>query len=210
MPEATAVSARDARTTLVESAARARVAVSLKAVDGAWPLYGAVAVEPAMDIGAALAEGGAIAEPALLSRLGISLGDRVRVGRTELEIRGVILREPDNRRILQLRPAHDRLAATLDAAQVLVPGALAEFSWRLMLPPGTDAAAILARLEAEADARWQVRSLADVQPRVSRFTDRLATYLTLAGLTALLTGGVWASASRSTATSARAARPSRP
>src|SRR5262249_22132464 len=40
------------------------------------------------------------------------------------------------------------------------------------------------------DARWRARAYGEVQPEVARFTDRLATYLTLAGLTALLTGGL--------------------
>ena len=39
---------------------------------------------------------------------------------------------------------------------------------------------------------WQARGQRDVQPQVTRVTDRLATFLTLAGLTALLTGGVLA------------------
>ena len=40
------------------------------------------------------------------------------------------------------------------------------------------------------DAGWRARSPRDVQPQVTRVTDRLATFLTLAGLTALLTGGL--------------------
>ena len=56
---------------------------------------------------------------------------------------------------------------------------------------GVDAEAVLARLRAEnPEARWRARGTRDVQPRITRFTDRLASYLTLAGLTALLIGGV--------------------
>ena len=40
------------------------------------------------------------------------------------------------------------------------------------------------------EARWRARGTRDVQPQIVRFTDRLASYLTLAGLTALLIGGV--------------------
>ena len=42
----------------------------------------------------------------------------------------------------------------------------------------------------DPDAHWRARGTRDVQPRITRFTDRLASYLTLAGLTALLIGGV--------------------
>ena len=40
------------------------------------------------------------------------------------------------------------------------------------------------------DAGWRASSPRDVQPQITRVTDRLATFLTLAGLTALLTGGL--------------------
>ena len=45
-----------------------RVVVSLKAVDAAYPLYGEVELEPALDIQTALAGGGAVVEPGLLPR----------------------------------------------------------------------------------------------------------------------------------------------
>ena len=40
------------------------------------------------------------------------------------------------------------------------------------------------------DARWRARGTRDVQPQVTRFTDRLASYLAMAALTTLLIGGV--------------------
>ncbi len=62
---------------------------------------------------------------------------------------------------------------------------------RLALPEGRDAEAELARIRAvDPEARWRARGTRDVQPQIVRFTDRLASYLTLAGLTALLIGGV--------------------
>ena len=40
-----------------------RVAVSLKAVDDAYPLYGAVGLEPPRELAQALAGGGAVVDP---------------------------------------------------------------------------------------------------------------------------------------------------
>lgn len=192
VPEAGRATLVTRSTTLVESAAGSRVAVTLKAVGEGWPLYGAVGIDPPQDVAAALADGGAIVEEALLARLDVAIGDRLRLGRAEVTLRGVITAEPDRiGGFFSFGPRMIVSRATLDAAQVLVPGALAEFSWRVGLPPEVDGASVLQRLEtAHPDARWQVQGIADVQPRVARFTDRLATYLTLAGLTALLTGGV--------------------
>ena len=168
------------------------VGISLKGVDDAYPLVGAVLLEPPMPLAEALAPGGGVAEPALLARLGIGVGDRVRVGETEIEIRAELRREPD--RVGGLYAIGPRLLvgrATLDAAQVLLPGALARYEYKIVLPPGPDAAEFAAELQrAWPDAGWRARSPRDVQPQVTRVTDRLATFLTLAGLTALLSGGL--------------------
>jgi putative ABC transport system permease protein len=178
--------------TLVQSANGRRLAVALKAVDGEWPLFGAPLLDPPLPISSALADNGAVVERVLLTRLGLRLGDRVRVGNAEVTIRAVLVAEPDRLGgFISFGPRMLVGASTLASTAILAPGALAEFSWRAALPAGSDAATVAADLEREhPDVRWRARAVNDVQPRVARFTDRLATYLTLAGLTALLTGGL--------------------
>ena len=116
----------------------------------------------------------------------------MKVGETSIQIRAVLLREPD--RVGGLFSLGPRLLvgrATLDAAQVLLPGALARYEYKVTLPEGTDAALFAADLQRSwPDAGWRARSPRDVQPQITRVTDRLATFLTLAGLTALLSGGL--------------------
>ncbi len=79
----------------------ARTLVELKAVDELYPLYGRLASEPSLSLRTALARGdagfGALAEEALLKRLGVEVGDRLRVGESEFVLRGVIRNEPDRR-----------------------------------------------------------------------------------------------------------------
>jgi len=64
----------DARASLVE----------IKAVDDAYPLYGAVALAPATDLGTALAQRngiyGAVADEALFARLDLVPGARLKIG----------------------------------------------------------------------------------------------------------------------------------
>ena len=79
----------DANTALVE----------IKAVDGAYPLYGAVVTEPAGDLGHLLAKRGetfgAVVDPALLTRLNLRVGDRMDVGEAQFDIRATLAAEPD-------------------------------------------------------------------------------------------------------------------
>ena len=192
VPPGGSVSAQVRLSTLANSADGRTVAVNLKAVDDAYPLLGAVQLDPPLPLAEALADGGGVAEPALLARLGLAIGDRVRVGETEIQIRAALLREPD--RVGGLFSLGPRLLvgwSTLEAAQVLLPGALARYEYKVVLPEGSDPAAFAADLQrAWPDAGWQARSPRDVQPQITRVTDRLATFLTLAGLTALLSGGL--------------------
>ena len=181
-------------TNTLASAGERTVSVSLKAVDDAYPLVGTILLDPPLPLAEALRDHGAVAESTLLARLGVAVGDTVRIGETTVRITATLVREPDRIGGLFGFGIGPRLLLhrdTLDAAQVLLPGALARYEDRLTLPEGVDAAEFVAGLQrAWPDAGWRARSPRDVQPQVTRVTDRLATFLTLAGLTALLTGGL--------------------
>src|SRR6185312_3892258 len=62
----------------------ARSLIELKAVDSAYPLYGSITLAPPQPVAAALAQQdgawGAVVAPALLDRLGLKLGDAIRIG----------------------------------------------------------------------------------------------------------------------------------
>ena len=181
------------RTNAMASGAEGRrVVVSLKAVDAAYPLYGEVELEPALDIQTALAGGGAVVEPGLLPRLGVALGDQIQIGEATFTVRATMVREPDRLGgFISIGPRVMIGLADLERTEVIVPGSLASYDYRFALPPGMDAAALLADLRRDhPDARWRARGTRDVQPQVTRFTDRLASYLTMAALTTLLIGGV--------------------
>ena len=73
--------------------------VEIKAVDGVYPLYGAVKLEPAMPVADALAEKngrfGAAADETLLARLNITPGAVLSVGDASFEMRATLATEPD-------------------------------------------------------------------------------------------------------------------
>ena len=73
--------------------------VEIKAVDAAYPLHGAVVLDPAMTLADALVarEGvfGAAADPALLVRLDLKPGARLMIGAAAIEVRAALVTEPD-------------------------------------------------------------------------------------------------------------------
>ncbi|MEZ5835180.1 MAG: FtsX-like permease family protein [Geminicoccaceae bacterium] len=168
------------------------IAVEIKAVDDAYPLFGQLDREPMAPLADMLAPGRMLVEPSVLARLGVAVGDEVRIGSQILTISGLLLREPD--RIggyIALGPRVMMSRKTLDGLGILVPGALARYEYNMALTDSRQAGQTAERLQRDhPDAPWRVRSKADVQPQVARFTDRLATYMMMAGLTALVIGGL--------------------
>lgn len=174
--------------------------VELKAVDGAYPLYGTLRLEPAGPPAAVLAEKdgafGAAAEPALLARLGLRVGDRIEVGRMSVEIRAAVDGEPD--KLASGLGFGPRLLVSLEALRasgLLQPGSLVRWHYKLQLASGAASDRAVQAVAAEARAAfphagWEVRTRANASPRLERDIERFMQFLTLVGLTALLVGGV--------------------
>jgi putative ABC transport system permease protein len=176
-----------------------RALVELKAVDGAYPLFGAVVLEPAGNLRAALAERdgvfGAAVDPALLVRLNLGLGAQVTVGTAQIELRAVLKNEPDKLAGgLAFGPRLLISEAALRATGLLQPGSLVRWHYRVRLPRSAaderGATDVVAASAQFADAGWEVRTRTNASPALGRNIERFTQYLTLVGLTALLIGGV--------------------
>lgn len=182
--------AQDGRTALVE----------VKAVDAAYPLYGAATLAPPQPLSRALAQRdgafGAAADPALLARLDLKPGARITIGAAAIEIRAALVSEPDKlagglgfgARLLVSE-------AALRASGLVQPGSVVRWHYRLRLPDNdaNDAAVRAVTVAAQRqmpEAGWEVRSRANASPALERNVERFTQYLTLVGLTALLVGGV--------------------
>jgi putative ABC transport system permease protein len=174
--------------------------VEAKAVDSRYPLVGQVRLADAA-AGTPLADvlaqkngvWGVAVEPAVLDRLGVHVGDRVKLGTLDYDIRAVIAKEPD--RIgsggFNLGPRFLISLDSLPATGLIEPGSLIYYDYRILLSPGH----ALAQTERELNQRygaagWHIRDARDAAPEIRSFVTRLATFLTLVGLTALLVGGV--------------------
>ena len=172
----------------------------VKAVDGAYPLIGEVALEPAIPLAQALAEvdglAGGVMDRVLVDRLGLAVGDRFRLGTQEFRLAAVLTREPDSAAGgFALGPRTLVRTAALAGSGLLEPGTLYETEYRLTLPSGADPDAVEAALMAafpDAGARWQDARAA--APGIERFVQRIGSFLVLVGLAGLAVGGVGVSA----------------
>jgi putative ABC transport system permease protein len=170
--------------------------IELKAVDNAYPLYGKVGLSPVQDLGAALARRngvfGAVVDPAILGRLDVEIGDTIKIGAAALQIRGTIEREPDAAASgLVFGPRVMISSAALSETHLIQPGALVTYRYRLRLPAAVPPAIWADKARASfPDAGWEIRSFAQASPDLQRLIDRVALFLSLVGLSALLVGGV--------------------
>jgi putative ABC transport system permease protein len=174
--------------------------VEAKAVDGNYPLVGAVLTDPAMPLPALFAahDGayGAAVDPTLLTRLDLKIGDRITIGNIQVELRAALRNEPDKIvGAIGLGPRVLMSAEALRATGLLQPGSLVRWQYRLRLPEADASNGAVTAVETQAkqdypDAGWEVRTRSKASPQLERSVDRFTEFLTLVGLTTLLVGGV--------------------
>ncbi|HZB61588.1 MAG TPA: ABC transporter permease [Microvirga sp.] len=174
--------------------------VEMKAVDAGYPAIGALDTDPPLAPPDLFAERngafGAAADPALLARLDLNVGDRVTVGAATVELRASLVSEPD--KIASGIGFGPRLLLSQEAVRatgLIQPGSLVRWTYRLLLPPALSTDEGLAGIEAEAnralpEAGWNIRTRVNADPRFAKNIERFTQFLTLVGLTALLVGGV--------------------
>lgn len=170
--------------------------VELKAVGRGYPFYGRLALAPDRPLDELLGGDGVVAAPDLLTRLGLAVGDRLKVGQQEFRIVGTVLSEPD--RMSGAFSLGPRLFVSLAG---LHRTGLEGFGSRLLyralieLPPRTtreQARSIAERLRRAVgdDGRWRVDSYTEAQPSLRQGFSRAERFLGLVALLSLLIGGV--------------------
>lgn len=175
-----------------------RSLTQVKAVDGAYPLYGAPILDPEMPLAQAFSgrDGlpGIVMDRLLVDRLEISPGDVVHLGARDFVLMATLVREPDNSTGgFGLGPRSLVLRADLDGSGLLSEGTLFDTSYRLRLPEGADLDAFHEQaMTAIQGGRW--RDSRDGAPGVRFFVDRLGAFLVLVSLAGLAIGGVGISA----------------
>ncbi|MDT8879715.1 FtsX-like permease family protein [Halomonas saccharevitans] len=166
---------------------------SLKVVDSVYPHYGTARVDRGDGIEAlprGPAPGEAWVAPRLALLMELEVGDRIRLGQTELAVGGIIEREPDQSAGFgSFNPRLMMHVDDLDATGLVQEGSRVEFE--LLAAGSAEAVArvepLLERLRREG---VEVRDVRRDRPSLGNALARAEKYLGLAGLAAVLLAGV--------------------
>lgn len=163
------------------------IPVQLKAVDGAYPLYGALRLSDGRTVGAP-PEGAAWIDSALAER--VPLGSSFRLGTKSFRAVGIIAEEPDRLgEGFSLGPVVMVAMRDLPATGLMQPGSLFEIRYRIAT--GADPEGLADRVAAAFPAGgWETKTRANAAPGAGRFFSRMAEFLTLIVLTALVIAGI--------------------
>jgi putative ABC transport system permease protein len=180
--QAMAVPARDA--TLA-------VPVEFKAVDAAWPLYGALTLADGRKVGAPIGTTAWIAD-GVAARLNIVRGDRFKVGAAVLTVGGIIADEPDRLgEGFTLGPVVIASNEALSASGLVQPGSMYRSKTRVRMAETADPLAAAARLKRDfPDAGWELRDRSRASPGLDKFVSRMGQFLALVALAALAIAGI--------------------
>ncbi len=173
--------------------------VELKAVGGGYPFYGDLVASPPLPPGMLVAEAlgdhSALLSPEAMSRLGLAVGDSLRLGRRELRVLGVLEEEPDRLPTGFAFGPRVMVGLVAQEASGIAPfGGFGGYRLLLRLPGDLPLEALDDRVEALRaaidDEAVRVETWAEAQPRIRENLDQLARFLGLIALLSLLVGGV--------------------
>lgn len=166
--------------------------VELKGVDGHYPLMGAVELQSHKPLAEALTPHHIIIGEDLGDRLGVKPGDSILLGDATFIISDILQKEPDHiAGALTLGPRVIVSNNDLEKAGFLQPGNLIRYNYHLLLNDSVQLIAFKDTLARKfPHVPWIVRTYNENNRTVQGLVERLQLFLTLAGLSSLLIGGV--------------------
>jgi putative ABC transport system permease protein len=169
--------------------------VDVRGIDGDFPLVGAFTFDRTIatpDVTARAGNVWGIAGSESLARdLDIEVGDRFSLSGIDVELRAILVREPD--RIGEPGMFEPRVIIDIEAlreAGQMQPGALFRTAYRILLQPETAAS-----FKEDLNAKWESEGLRhrgpdDAIDGLRGLLDMLNTFMTVVGISALIAGGV--------------------
>ncbi|HAY10578.1 MAG TPA: ABC transporter permease, partial [Thauera sp.] len=181
------------RTMLMTAAGDAHL-VELQSTDHTYPLYGTVELLPTQALNDALAVRGGVhgaaVDRVLAERLALTVGERIELGESLLEVRAIIARQPDRslRADWSGPPVLISAAALADTA-LLQPGSRPEYRYRVRseLAPNAWREAFMS---AFPDSEAEVRTFIERNARLGEVLGQIGSGVLLIGFSALFIGGL--------------------
>lgn len=183
--------------TMLGSASGDFTVVELQTVDAAYPLYGEVRLEPGLALQRAFEQNeagvwGAVFDPVLADQIDLSMGDAITVGALTLELRAMVVEQPDRSLSADVRgPPLLIDPRALDESGLAGVGSVVDHEYRVRLDTDTDPAVWRDELlRAFPEAIWDVRTVLERGEFIGRRLDQVASVLLLIGFCTLLIGGL--------------------
>ena len=166
--------------------------IELKAVEPGYPFYGRLQTEPDSALAALFDGARVLAEETLLIRLGLNVGDTLKIGQADFRIAGVLKKEPDRAAgAFSFGPRVLMSQKSLDVTHLVQPGSRVTHRHLLKLSETLSPRAVQGELTATfPDKTLRVSTYQESQPMLRRFLRQLTMYLGLVGLIALMVGGI--------------------
>ncbi len=171
---------------------KASLLSSIKVVEPGYPFYGDVELASGRLFSDVLTPGSIVAEQALLDRLQLRLGDRLRIGSTVLTIRDVVVQEPDRPvNFFALGPRIFISASDLSALELVGKGSRVNYTILAKVRDEKDLDDTAARLRAASlRDRESIETYRTAASGVKRFFDNFLFFLNLIGIFTLLLAGI--------------------
>lgn len=176
--------------------------VELKAVEPSYPLYGSLHLDPDSKLVSLLNLPpqqcpvppcyGVVVQESLLIRMGLTVGDRIKIGEGWFLITGLVRSEPDRMaNMFSLGPRVFLSQEGLRTTGLIRLGSRLRERYLLKLPPSMSADSLLPDLQHHlARESPRITDARHGQPQLKQSLEQLTRYLGLIGLTALFVGGV--------------------
>ncbi|MGD8340918.1 MAG: ABC transporter permease, partial [Gammaproteobacteria bacterium] len=169
--------------------------VDVRGVSAGYPLRGELRVAASLESQPETTDtipspGNVWAEPALLARLGLDVGDEIQVGRFRMTVDRTLEFRPDEGwRLMEVAPTLLLNVADIPATGLLQPGSIAEYEF-LFAGSSADVTRFRESLEAGLGPEFELRDARNGRPEVRSALDRAEQFLVLAAMVSVLLGGV--------------------
>ena len=163
----------------------------LKIAEAGYPFYGKIVLGSGRSFSKVLAAGKVIAEPLLLERLGLKIGDHLMVGDRKLLIADTVKQEPD--RPLSVFALGPRLFIHIDdlhALNLLGKGSRSHYNCLIKVDDAKKINTIAEELRNVADSNAErIDTFQTARSGVKRFIDNFLFFLSLTGIFCLIIAG---------------------